>query len=43
MYFKGSQVFFFINQYILLSLEVVLLLANSAYPDEMYYLGLDAR
>ena len=43
MYFKGSQVDF-LNYNVVLSLKVVLILANSADPDEMqhnaaFYLG----
>ena len=45
MYFKGSEVAF-LNYDIFLSLKVVLILANSADPDEMqhnaaFHLGLN--
>ena len=45
LYFKGSQVEFFLNYSVFLSLKVVLILANSVDPDEMqhyaaFHLGL---
>ena len=45
VYFKGSQVRIFLNYDIFLSRKVVLILANSAGPDEMqhyaaFHLGL---
>ena len=44
VYFKGSHVEF-LNYHVFLSMMVVLILANSAYPDEMqqnpaFHLGL---
>ena len=41
LHFKGPQVDFFLNHGVFLSLKVVLILADSADPDEMpHYLGL---
>ena len=37
VYFKGSHVEFFLNFYVFLSLKDVLILANSADPDEMQH------